>query len=168
MTSPITLARTACWDAILNWTPLQDSAGKSIFKRQDRFEKAGPTRKQIESGYGPADLPAIAIVSRAIRVEHETTTRQVWFFDLQISCWFPDWSLELPEFAAAEIANALYASTPTGMTVSYVKNPATGTGYDPQAVALQFGFSHVGGDVKIPATKLDLMPQLRFNFSQYE
>ena len=110
MTSPITLARRAVWDAVLNWSRLKDSRGESVFVRQDRFETGvTPSREKIEAGYGPGDLPALAVISRSISMEMVTTRIQGWMFDVTVSVWSADWDLLPAEAYAATRSRRKYA-----------------------------------------------------------
>jgi hypothetical protein len=169
MTSPLTLGRQAAWQAIDSWTALKDGAGKSIFARQDRFESSQPTRPQIESGYGPGDLPAIAIVSQGVSLQAITNRTQAWFFDLAISVWTPDWDQLAAERIAPEIVNALFAATPPNVTVTFLENPTTGTGYPPDSIpGIRFNFTGVGKDAATKAVRTDITCRLRLHFSPYE
>ena len=167
MISPITLARLAAWDAIESWPRLRDGQGKSVFRRKDRFEQtAAPDRKTIEAGFGPGDLPAITIIPADISVGFEVTRTQAWYLNLLISIWTPDWDLLTAEKHVPEVVNALYAATPSGVTVTFVE---TGTGFIPDSVpAIRFTFTGVGKDATIKAVRADLNCRLRFNFSPFE
>ena len=170
MTSPITLARQASWDAVNSWAKLKDGNGQSVFVRQDRFEDvAAPARETIESAYGPGDLPAIAFITDSLNLTWETNQRQTWFLDVTCHVWTPDWNLLLAEKYTPEIINALYAATPSGASVSFVKNPTTGTGYDPAAVpSVKFVFAAIGKENKTKAIRTDITFRLRMLFSPFE
>lgn len=169
MTSPITLGRQSVWQAIESWSRLRES-GQSVFKRLIKFEdEQTPRLQDVVQSLGPGDLPAIAIFSRTISVSWKHTRTHHWLLDLDIKIWTPRWNLLLAEKYAPEVINAAHAAAPAdNPTVTFVKNPTTGTGYDPDGVpAIQFDPVSLGPDQATRAIQTTIILRLLFDFEPF-
>lgn len=171
MTSPITLGRQAVWNAINQWGRLRAN-GQSLFKRQFKFEDEGAglqTAEDIAESLGAGDLPALAMLPDTVGIVPKFQTRQEWYLDLRLLMWTKDFNLLTAEKHAPEIINAAYASMPAGGSLSFVKNPTTGTGYDPISVpVLKFALALVGGNNRIKSVQTEIILRLRIEFSPFE
>lgn len=170
MTSPLTLGRQAVWNAINQWDRLRVD-GKSVFKRQFKFEDEGAfqTAEDIAETLGAGDLPALAILPDVTGIVPKLQTLQEWYFDLRLLMWTKDFNLLSAEKYAPELINAAYAGTPAGGSLSFVKNPTTGTGYDPISVPVfKFALALVGGNNQIKTVQTEITLRLRIQFSPFE
>lgn len=153
----ITQARDSVWAAVLNHDPLRDDAGKSIFAQLIKLNDDGATRSQIEPSI--RQLPALAIFTKVIDMKWRTYKMQEWLLHFDVLMWTRHWNQETAERHAEELIRAYWKSAPTEGGVTYIKNPTTGTGFDPVGVArIEFEPAKVGPDaIKAMFIKMDLV-----------
>ncbi len=169
MTSPITLARRSVWQAIDSWAALRVD-GKSVFATTIRFEDEQAVRlDNVIESLGPGDLPCLAILPRQIGVSWKHTRIHHWILELRILMWTPNWNVLTAEKYTPEIINAAFAAAPTdNPTISFVKNPTTGTGYDPESVpVIQFNTVGVGKNAETKAIETEINLRLMFDFAPF-
>jgi len=161
----LTAARQAVWNAILNYAPLLDSNGNSVFRQQLRFEAempfmAGFDVDSIEASLGFGDLPAITITWGIIQTEWNRNTDQEWTFPANILFWTRDHSYTDPESYAESIIEAVHAQNSPETTVPYVK---AATGHHPKnGHSIGFFSTYFGEeDDAAPVTRTELLTTLR-------
>lgn len=119
-----TSARDSCWDAVLNWSALQEG-GKSIFKRKYRFnDDASPEVSPVAS-----QLPAIALFPTPGDSVAQDQLNRVHQFDYKLTfmVFSETWNLETHDDYWQQIMKALFQSAANG--TPYVK---AATGFDPR------------------------------------
>lgn len=125
MTTPMTLMRTAVWDAINNWAALQ-SSGTTPINRKFRFDNANDGIDDIRPAY--TDMTALSVWPGRVTPDAWVNRQHRYRIPYEVHVWTKDWLLTTAEQAINDVMNAVYKSGPdiiTAPTATYVRN-ATG------------------------------------------
>lgn len=105
MTDPIlTRIRSAVWECLDNWAPL-NPAGVSVFTKKFKTD-AQLERLELQGAF-LADLPAVAVRWAAFDPAWQTYSNQVWPVVVVVETWFPLGSLATIEQRAQDVVEAI-------------------------------------------------------------
>jgi hypothetical protein len=160
--SNTTTARTAMWNAIEHYTPLNPD-GQSVFKRKFKHEtgEGGTLHTIIQSGIG--DLPSIEITPG--RQDFKWQTQRMAAFPYNVDVRLIGTRLYRLEQYAQDVIKAVWQQGP-GSGVPYVK---AATGYHPQAVSVSVPtLARIGDRAQaIKAWAITVTFQLQFQYDPF-
>lgn len=164
MTSPLTLARDACWKSIENYAPLNDGNGNSVFRHLMKFDERNDVRDEIEPSIG--QMPALALLARTTNITWKENQAQQWAFTLQAMLWTKGWTLPDAEKYSWLVVKAVYTEGPSA-GISWVKHP-TGTGFHPMSAGdITFTPTRIGADRNVRAMFTTVNLQLRIKVNPF-
>lgn len=113
----LTDARTAVWNSIDNWGPLQVGQ-ESFIRKKYKFD----TELSMLADASPAasDLNALAIFPSTTIPEPFTTSFKRYPYALDFFFWTRDWIVPHAERMWENIVDALYQAKASGETLSYI------------------------------------------------
>lgn len=167
MSSRLTQARRAVWDAIDNWPGLANT-----FRQKFRFESGPQDGAVPEAAHRPdapsahADLPAIAILPGAVTPRWASNLQQDHPYTLTIRYWTAGRCIDRSEALWDEIIKAVHRAKP-GENLDIDTYLKQGTGY---AIPAGYGpsrmtFVKLGRDQKVDATMHEFSLVLRMKIN---
>lgn len=117
MANILTTARESVWDAIENWSGLQDAGGNSVFQRMYKFDE--DDSPEVNPRPGAGELPAIAVFpdpGMTVQVKNRDYEHG---YRLLALIFTETWNLTTSDLYWEQLIKALWQSAAGG--VPYVK-----------------------------------------------